>query len=104
MRHLCLAVQHQLGVQTGKAVILRCERNIVIGGEVLEMDPALPGCDKRTILAAGLQLGKDVIHLLPGRHIRVRINTGRAHRIAVHPRTGVDELNGNDSISPSVVV
>ena len=85
MRHTGLAVQHQLRVETGEAVVLGCEGNVVIGGEILEMDPALPGCDKRAILATGLQLAKDIIHLL-GRHVGVRIDPCRAHRIAVHPK------------------
>ena len=86
MCHLRLAIQHQLGVETGKTVILRGERHVVIGGEVLEMNPALPCCHQRAILATSLQLCQDIVHLLPGRHIRVRINTGRAHRVTVHPQ------------------
>ena len=86
MRHLRLTIQHQLGVETGKTVVLRREGHVVIGGEILEVNPALPRCHQRAILATGLQLCKNIIHLLPGRHIRVRINTGRAHRITVHPQ------------------
>ncbi len=47
MGHLSLAVQHQFGVKTGEAIVLRSEGNIVIGGEILQMDPALPGRNKR---------------------------------------------------------
>ena len=66
MCHLRTAIQHQFGIETGKSVILRSERNIVIGREILEMDPALPSGNKRAIFTTSLQLAKDIIYLLPG--------------------------------------
>ena len=94
MCHLRLAIQHQLGIKTGKAVIFGCKRHIVIGREVLEVNPALPGRHKWAILTAGLQLAKNILYLLPGRHVGIGVNAGSAHRIPVYPKNRCRRVKG----------
>ena len=86
MRNLRLAVQRQLGIKPRETVVLGRERHIVIGREILQMDPALPRGHQRALGAARFELIQNRINVLPCRQIRIRVHASGLHRIAVHPQ------------------
>ncbi len=58
-----------------KAVVLRGERHVVLGREVLQMDPALPGGGQRAFDARRPSaVSSTLADLLPGRQVHVRID------------------------------
>ncbi len=86
MRDLHRPVERQFGVEPAKAVVLGREGHVVIGRQVFQMDPALPGGGQRAVMPGGLQLVQHRADLLPGRQIGVRVDPGRRQRVAVHPQ------------------
>ena len=102
----CSALLNASSVSSpSKPLAFRREGNVVIGGEVLQVDPALPGRGQADTHGPKPSADRSPTHFLPGRQIRIRDRFRRpcsASRLT--QSTGVEELNGSDSILPSVVV
>ena len=88
------AVDRQLGVEAAEAVVLRSERDIMTGREVLELDPGLPCRRKTATRGAGRdQLARRLCHLRPGLRRALGIEPGLGELLLVvveHRRRAVE--------------
>ncbi|MEH2594191.1 hypothetical protein V1278_001104 [Bradyrhizobium sp. AZCC 1577] len=76
-------VEGQLGIETAKAVAPGCQRQIVEGGKILDMDPRRPGCGEPAGRASRTQALRRGADLGPGLRRHLRVEAGGAEQILV---------------------
>ena len=99
-------VELELRVEPGETVLLAREGDVVIGGEVLELDPALPGGGHRAVDARGLQLVKHLAHVVPGGQRGILGHARRVQHVAVDPENrgrGVERQRQHLTVGGGVI-
>ena len=83
MPHHVRIVEGQFGIEPAETIGPGCQRQIVEGGKILDMDPGRPGSGEPAGRAGGAQALRGCAEFVPGLRRRFRIEAGGAEQVLV---------------------